>query len=134
MTSNLTLTNAAVFLEWFPFITLLVSIASWFTVCVNGGRKKKKSRWRECGTSTGRHKMLLLLLLLVFTDVDEMHQHRLQVTEAGSGLHAETQLLFKVTPEGNLGSNNTSSWIQQTTFLIRLLEGVVYRSVLHSVV
>lgn len=26
-----TLTKAAVFLEWFPFITLLVSIASWFT-------------------------------------------------------------------------------------------------------
>lgn len=39
--SRLTLTNAAVFLEWFPLITLLVSIASWFTVCVNRQKKSK---------------------------------------------------------------------------------------------
>lgn len=46
-TASLTLTNAAVFLEWFPFITLLVSIASWFTVCVNGRKKKKKNEDAE---------------------------------------------------------------------------------------
>lgn len=74
-----------------------------------------------------------LLLLLLFTDVDEMHQHRLQVAEAGSGLHAEAQLLLKVTAEGNLSSDNTSEWIQQTTFVMPLLEDVAYTSAVHSV-
>lgn len=37
-----------------------------------------------------------------FTDVDELHQDRLQVAEGGSGLHAETQLLLEVPAEGNL--------------------------------
>lgn len=46
---------------------------------------------------------------LLFTDVDEVHQHWLQVAEAGSGLHAETQLLLKVTAEGNLCGGDTSS-------------------------
>lgn len=73
--------------------------------------------------------LLLLLLLQLFTDVDEMHQHRLQVAEAGSRLHAETQLLLKVTAKGNLRGRN-----QKTCFLLLLLEGVVYTSALHSVV
>lgn len=38
----------------------------------------------------------------MYTDVNELHQDRLQVTEGGSGLHTETQLLLKVTAERNL--------------------------------
>jgi len=34
--------------------------------------------------------------------MNELHQHWLQVTEGGSGLHAETQLLLEVTTKGNL--------------------------------
>lgn len=41
----------------------------------------------------------------MFTDVYEMHQHWLQVAEAGSGLHTETQLLLKVATKGNLSTN-----------------------------
>lgn len=45
----------------------------------------------------------------IHTDVNEVHQYWLQVTECGSGLHAETQLLLKVTTEGNLDAR-TNSW------------------------
>lgn len=34
--------------------------------------------------------------------MNELHQDRLQVTEGGSSLHTETQLLLKVTTKGNL--------------------------------
>lgn len=39
---------------------------------------------------------------MTVTDVNELHQHRLQVTEGGSGLHTETQLLLKVTAKRHL--------------------------------
>lgn len=45
------------------------------------------------------------LNVLMFTDVNELHQHWLQVTEGGSGLHTETQLLLEVTTEVNLNTN-----------------------------
>lgn len=41
----------------------------------------------------------------VFTDVNELHQHWLQVTEGCSGLHAEAQLLLEVPTEVNLNAN-----------------------------
>lgn len=34
--------------------------------------------------------------------MNELHQDGLQVTESGSSLHTETQLLLKVTTKGNL--------------------------------
>ena len=45
----------------------------------------------------------------MITDMNELHQHWLQVTEGGSGLHTETQLLLKVTPKGNLDDNNNAT-------------------------
>lgn len=39
--------------------------------------------------------------------MNELHQNGLQVTEGGSGLHAEAQLLLKVTPKGNLQRQQT---------------------------
>lgn len=36
------------------------------------------------------------------TNMDELHQHWLQVAEGGSGLHTETQLLLKVTAKRHL--------------------------------
>lgn len=45
----------------------------------------------------------------MITDMNELHQHWLQVTEGGSGLHTETQLLLKVTPKGNLDNNNNTT-------------------------
>lgn len=45
------------------------------------------------------------LNVLMFTDVNELHQHWLQVTEGGSGLHTETQLLLEVTTKVNLNTN-----------------------------
>lgn len=42
---GLTLTKAAVLREWFPLITLLVSMASWFTVCKRQGYMKEMALW-----------------------------------------------------------------------------------------
>lgn len=40
----------------------------------------------------------------ICTDVNELHQHWLQVTEGGSGLHTETQLLLEVPTKRNLNT------------------------------
>lgn len=40
----------------------------------------------------------------IYTDMNELHQHWLQVAEGGSGLHTETQLLLKVTAKRNLNN------------------------------
>ena len=40
--------------------------------------------------------------------VNELHQHWLQVTEGGSGLHTETQLLLEVTTKRHLNTNRKS--------------------------
>lgn len=42
--------------------------------------------------------------------MNELHQHRLQVAEGGSGLHTEAQLLLKVTAKRHL--NQTRNDIQ----------------------
>ena len=53
------------------------------------------------------------------THVDELHQQRLQVTEGGSGLHTEAQLLLKVTAKPNLdgqtGHTQGQSQLKKTT-------------------
>lgn len=52
-------------------------------------------RWR-CGFCH------LMLKFQTQAYMNELHQDRLQVTEGGSSLHTETQLLLKVTTKGNL--------------------------------
>lgn len=42
------------------------------------------------------------------SDLNELHQHWLQVTEGGPGLHAEAQLLLKVATEGHLEASGES--------------------------
>ena len=48
---------------------------------------------------------LKLNTAVIQSDLNELHKHWLQVTEGGSGLHAETQLLLKVPTEGDLNTN-----------------------------
>ena len=47
--------------------------------------------------------------------VNELHQHWLQVTEGGSGLHTETQLLLEVTTKRHLNTNRKSPWLAEET-------------------
>lgn len=46
----------------------------------------------------------------MFTNVNELHQHWLQVTEGGSGLHTEAQLLLKVTAKRHLNQTRFSTF------------------------
>lgn len=45
----------------------------------------------------------------MYTDVYELHQHGLQVTEGGSGLHTETQLLLEVTTKRHLNADTQNT-------------------------
>lgn len=66
----------------------------------------------------------------IHTDVNELHEYRLQVTEGGSGLHTETQLLLKVTAKRNLNTTWTNSMSGRREKRVILLSDCVLLNVL----